>query len=76
MLQLPGFHIEGGGPWNFPPPPKKIETLYSVFARVWTINLMLTHQVLTVIHVSSKKQLENSLIAREAIWYERDRTVQ
>ena len=51
---LPGFRTEGGGPWNFlPPPPRKLETLYSVFAHVWTLNLMLTHQV-SVIHVSSK----------------------
>ena len=44
-----------GGPGNPPPPPP---------ANVWTLNLMLAHQV-SVIHVLSKNS--SKFIAREAI---------
>ena len=44
---LAGFHTEGGGPWNFPPPsvqfstPRKLENLYS---------LMVMHDAVAVSH--------------------------
>ena len=31
---VPGFHTEGGGPWNFPPPPPEILKMYSVFVHM------------------------------------------